>query len=340
MSEIKNRLESKIIRLFLGDSSDEASGIPLIELRLKKDEYESEYFSRKAKIVEAIMNYFDCFNGENALLDPKSIDELGKFIEFMWNKFEPNQEKDIISYIKTSFKRIAFSNDKSELKDYSIEDKIKKWEKRFESARPELIFDIQNTKCQELLAEILLEDYYCSHPDVDEIAKYQSILKKIKEAARINRISFESMEYADPNSDISKIDDLNVIKLNTVENSDVENNYKLLFDKIQQQYNKSQDRIGKNTKSYLSSLITIRLIREKNKTDTLDMLFFDLMEEYEFSDKILLVELKYIWNMKQKFPKQKEIAARFIRNSTGNERKGDDASRYLKSYVSIMKEYI
>ena len=346
----KNRLEKKFLKYIFGDDSDEKSGLSLVELRNlkndakdKNDVFVSEYESRKAKLSQVIWDYFSFFSGEDDDISENSINELLKLIDFFMLTFVPDPSKDreyVLHYLRKALKRTKESNTVKDGFDKNNYSKIKKWEKRFNSVRPELKFDIQNNLHQEFLAEIFLADYLSKKECKDEVKRKNFYLKRIKEVARLDRISVESIDYENSDSSSTKIDVQSVVENNTIGKCREDETYKVLFSKIQERFSKSQDREGKSTRKYLSALITIRLVREKNKSNSLDVLFFDLMKEYDFSDKDLISELRQDFDKGTKFPKQKEIAARFVRPATGNERKGDDASRYLKPYVKIMKEYL
>lgn len=344
----KNRLEKKFLKYIFGDDSDEKSGLSLVELRNlkndakdKNDVFVSEYESRKAKLAQVIWDYFSFFSGEDDDISEDSIKELLNLIDFFMLTFVPDPSKDreyVLHYLRKALKRTKEKNTVKDGFDKNNYSKIKKWEKRFNSVRPELKFDIQNNLHQEFLAEIFLADYLSKKECKDEVKRKKIYLKRIKEAARLARVSVESMDYQDSKSTSSKIDTLEVVENNRHKSSKEEEKFRALFAKINERFSHSQDREGKSTRKYLSALITIRLVREKNKSNSLDVLFLDLMAEYDFSDKELLRELRQDFDKGTKFPKQKEIAARFVRPATGNERKGDDASRYLKPYVKIMKE--
>ena len=342
------RLDKKILKYIFGDGTDQNSGLSLVELRNlkndakdKNDVFVSEYESRKAKLAQVIWDYFSFFSGEDDDISENSIKELLKLIDFFMHTFVPDSSKDreyVLHYLRMALKRTKERNTVKDGFDKNNYSKIKEWEKRFNSVRPELKFDIQNHEHQELLAEFRLQEYLAGHDRVNETKRRNFYLKRIKEAARLARVSVESMDYQDPKSTSSKIDTLEVVENNRHKSSKEEENFRALFAKINERFSHSQDRAGKSTRKYLSALITIRLVREKNKSNSLDVLFLDLMAEYDFSDKELLRELRQDFDKGTKFPKQKEIAARFVRPATGNERKGDDASRYLKPYVKIMKE--
>ncbi len=346
----KNRLEKKFLKYIFGDDSDEKSGLSLVELRNlkndakdKNDVFVSEYESRKAKLAQVIWDYFSFFSGEDDDISENSINELLKLIDFFMLTFVPDPSKDreyVLHYLRKALKRTKESNTVKDGFDKNNYSKIKKWEKLFNSVRPDLDFDIQNHEHQELLAEFRLQEYLAGHDCVNETKRRNFYLKRIKEAARLDRISVESIDYENSDSSSTKIDVQSVVENNMIGKCREDETYKVLFSKIQERFSHSQDREGKSTRKYLSALITIRLVREKNKSNSLDVLFLDLMAEYDFSDKELLRELRQDFDKGTKFPKQKEIAARFVRPATGNERKGDDASRYLKPYVKIMKEYL
>lgn len=341
------RLEKKILKYIFGDGTDQNSGLSLVELRNCKHaenaSLASEYDSRKAKFGLAIWEYSDYFGGNNDNASDKYIDEIPKLIDSLWLSFVPDLSKEkeyALRYIRKSLKRIMLKTIFEDGYDKNNKLKILKYQKLFNSVRPDLDFDIQNHEHQNLLAEFLLEEYLARHDCVNETKKRNYYLRQIKEAARLDRISVESIDYENSDSSSTKIDVQSVVENNTIGKCREDETYKVLFSKIQERFSHSQDREGKSTRKYLSALITIRLVREKNKSNSIDVLFFDLMKEYDFSDKELLRELRQDFDKGTKFPKQKEIAARFVRPATGNERKGDDASRYLKPYVKIMKEYL
>lgn len=270
----KKRLEKKLIVLIFGDSSDDTYGMPLTELRAKKEEEPREYDSRKARFFETLWMYFSCcFDNDKykSKINEKVLEELYKTNEKLWKKFEfpiesePDTipEEYVLSYIYTSLKHIVCSKRKK------------------------------------------------------------------------NQIQTESYDYSDFAG--SKIDTKETVENYHKQPIDYEKSYKELFDIIQAKFSKCQDRAGKNTKEYLSALITYRLIREEKRAKVLDELFFDIMKEYDFADKELLNELHEAYSKDLKLPKQKEIAARYVRSSTGKERKGDDAARYLRPFLVIMK---
>ncbi len=164
---------------------------------------------------------------------------------------------------------------------------------------------------------------------------YKSLYHIVCAESKKKQIQTESYDYSD--SAGSKIDTKETVENYHKQPIDYEKSYKELFDKIQTKFSKCQDRAGKNTKEYLSALITYRLIREEKRAKVLDELFFNIMKEYDFADKEFLNELHEAYSKDLKLPKQKDIAARYVRSSTGKERKGDDAARYLRPFLAIMK---
>ena len=262
----KEKLEKRLITLIYGDSSDDTSGLSLVQLREKKFEFPVEYESRKARFYKTLWEYEDCLYSK-AFVGEKAYDEINKFITRQWEKFIPDLDLKMefsLRYIRTSLSRI--------------------------------------------------------------INRY-----------RINN-NAEGLDYNNPDYTGSKADRATVVENYAPVEQDYELPLRELFHTIQEKFSKCQDRSGKNTKRYLSALITYRLIRERKREGKLDMLFFDVMSEYEFCDLFVLEECRNVFNEGSKLPKQKDVAARFVRGSTGNERKGDDAARYLKPFVKIIKE--
>ena len=178
-------------------------------------------------------------------------------------------------------------------------------------------------------------------PDLEEEMEY--VIRYIRRSLKriINKYMLkedgEGLDYDEPGHTGSKIDKADIVERYTPVEQDYELPLRELFFTIQEKFCKCQDRSGKNTKKYLSALITYRLIRERKREGKLDMLFFDVMNEYEFCDLFVLEECRNAFNKDSKLPKQKDIAARFVRGSTGKERKGDDAARYLKPFVKIIR---
>ena len=255
----KENLEKRLLTLIYGDSSDEASGLSLVQLREKKYEYScendsrNEYDSRKARLSQTVWEYEDCLYSED-FVDEKSFDEINKLIKYLWEKFIPDLQKEMdytLHYIRRSLKRII---DRYRLKEND-----------------------------------------------------------------------ESLEYSNKDSNATKIDKADFVENYIPQEIDYETPIRQLFDDIQEKFSKRQDRTGKDTKKYLSSLITFRLIKEQKRKGTLDVLFFDVMQEYEFADIFLLSELKNAFNEGKKFPKQNEIAAIYGRDKT-------DAARTLKTF--------
>ena len=262
----KIRLEKKLITLIYGDSSDDSSGLSIVQLREKKDEFPGEYDSRKSELTQIVWEYEDCLYGEEDVGEIV-FDEILKFIKYLWDKFVPDATKEMketIGYIRTSLSHA--------INRYRLYD---------------------NT---------------------------------------------ESIEYSNPSYTGNKIDTKEVVESYTPVEQDHELPLRRLYSEIQKQFDRCQDRSGKNTKQYLSSLITFRLIKEEQRAGKLDMLCFDVMKEYRFCDIYVLDECRNAYEKGVKLPKQKEIASRYVRGSTGNERKGDDAARYLKPFVKIIKD--
>ena len=99
------RLKKRIRTIIYGDSSDDPSGLSLVQLRQRKSEFDCEYDSRKARLYEVIWRYEECLYDEISVSE-KASNEVDSLIHTLWEKFIPEEGKSIYGYIDKSLERI------------------------------------------------------------------------------------------------------------------------------------------------------------------------------------------------------------------------------------------